>query len=265
MRRGPLTAALIVAATSGALILAGCGSTTHEDNESDLITTPPIGACRVLSAKDLTAPSNHSSVVDCAQHHTAQTFATGELPASTGTGYDDQGHGRFVYDVCQQALTAFLGADESIVLRSQLSWSWFRPSKKGWARGARWYRCDVVGGPVEASTLRDLPPDARGLFADDLPDAWLTCARGETAEQGNKVPCNTAHDWRAVTTIKLAEPGAPYPGDRIVEVRSRDYCRDSVRGWLNYPPTFDFGYTWYHQDRWDGGNRRSICWARTTS
>ena len=81
---------------------------------------------------------------------------------------------------------------------------------------------------------------------------------------GNKVPCDSAHDWRAVTTVKLADPEAAYPGDRIVEVRSRDYCRDSVRGWLGYPPDFDFGYTWYRQDRWDGGNRRAVCWARTT-
>lgn len=263
LRRSPI-AALICAVAVGGSMLTGCGTSSAKDNESDLRTPPPVGGCRVLAPKDLTASSNHSAVVDCQQPHTAQTFATGTLPDSSGTGYDDSGHGRFVYDICQKAFTEYLGADESIALRSQLSWSWFRPSKKGWDHGARWYRCDVVGGPAEATALRDLPADAEGLFTNDLPDAWLTCARGETAEQGNKVPCNTEHDWRAVTTIKLAEPGTPYPGDRIVEVRSRDYCRDSVRGWLGYPPDFDFGYTWFHQDRWDGGNRRAICWARTT-
>lgn len=263
MLRRPLSAALICAVTVGPLLL-GCGDISVKDTESDLLIPPQLEACRVLAPKDLTAPSNHSPVVDCAQPHTSQTFATGPLPSSSGTEYDDSGHGRFVYDTCQKAFGEFLGADDSLVLRTQLSWSWFRPSKKGWDRGARWYRCDVIGGPAEATELRDLPPDAKGLFSDDRPDAWLTCARGDTAEQGNKVPCSTEHDWRAVTTIKLAEPDSPYPGDRIVEVRSRDYCRDSVRGWLGYPPDFDFGYTWFHQDRWDAGNRRAICWARTT-
>lgn len=245
------------------LTAVGCGNPEDSENDSDLPTPPALGACRALSAADLSEPSNHTPVLDCAEPHTAQTFAVGTLPLETGAEYDAPGHGRFVYDTCQQAFGEFLGADESVVLRSRLSWSWFRPSTKGWERGARWYRCDVVGGPAEATDLADLPTDAQGLFSNDLPDAWMTCARGEVAEPGNQVSCASEHDWRAVTSVKLAEPKAPYPGDRIVEVRSRDYCRDSVRGWLGYPPDFDFGYTWFREDRWDGGNRRAICWAKT--
>lgn len=263
MLRRPGISALIGTATLGGLLLAGCGAPAQDD-ESDRTTAPSVGVCRALTAADLTASSNNSPVLDCAQPHTVQTFLVGELPFSTGTGYDDPGHGRYVYDTCEKAFGEFLGADESTVLRSRLSWSWFRASKKGWDRGARWFRCDVVGGPAEATELRSLPARAKGLFATDYPDAWMTCAKGETAEQGNKVACDEPHDWRAVTTVKIAEPAAPYPGDRIVEVRSRDYCRDSVRGWLGYPPDFDFGYTWFRQDRWEAGHRRSVCWARTT-
>lgn len=262
MLRRPGTTALLVAVAAG--LLTACGDSSAKETESDRLTGPRLGTCRVLDVGDLEAASNSSAVVDCAQPHTAQTFAVGTLPESTGPGYDDNGHGRFVYDTCEKAFGEFLGADESTVLRSRLSWSWFRPSENGWERGARWYRCDVVGGPAEATELRDLPADAKGLFSADYPDAWMTCALGETAEQGNKVACDAAHDWRAVTSVKLGEPGSAYPGDRIVEVRSRDYCRDSVRGWLGYPPDFDFGYTYFRQDRWDGGNRRAICWARTT-
>ena len=31
-------------------------------------------------------------------------------------------------------------------MRTVLSWAWFRPSEEAWDQGARWYRCDVVGG-----------------------------------------------------------------------------------------------------------------------
>lgn len=260
LRRAAIATSVCVA-TAG--MLTGCGDLPASENPSDQVSAPVLGACRVLGVDDLRAPTNHSRVVDCAEPHTAQTFVVGELPPSSGTRYDDNGHGRFVYDRCQEAFGEFLDVDESTVMRSRLSWSWFRPSEKGWQRGARWYRCDVVGGPTEATELRNLPTDAREIFAKDYPDAWMTCARGETAEEGSKVSCDVAHDWRAVTTIKVGEPEDAYPGDRIVEVLSRDFCRDSVRGWLGFPPDFDFGYTWFRQDRWEGGNRRSICWART--
>ncbi|MCX6397816.1 MAG: septum formation family protein [Propionibacteriales bacterium] len=262
MLRRPGFAALLCAVTTAG-VLTGCDRAAPKETDSDRLATPTVGACRALTVADLSAASNDSTILDCTRPHTAQTFVVGELPATTGTRYDDRSHGRFVYDRCQQAFGAFLGADESTVLRSQLSWSWFRPSKKGWERGARWFRCDVVGGPEQATALRDLPHDARGLFAEDFPDAWMTCARGETAERGSTVPCDQAHDWRAVTTVQVAPPAAAYPGDRIVEVRSRDYCRDSVRGWLGYPPDFDYSYTWFREDRWDSGNHRSLCWART--
>lgn len=257
MHRRPARAVLTCATL--VLLLAGCG--TDGRNASDSKTPPATGACYRLAVDDLGASSNHGDDVACTEPHTAQTFAVGTLPDA---GYDDPALGTFVYDTCQQAFGPYLGADDSAVLRSRLSWSWFRPSEKGWKDGARWYRCDVVGGPDGATALRDLPTDAKDLFARDYPDAWMTCARGDDAQTGNKVACDEAHDWRAVTTIKVAEADAPYPGDRIAEVRSRDYCRDSVRAWLGYPPDFDFAYTWFRADRWAGGNHRAICWARTT-
>ena len=67
-----------------------------------------------------------------------------------------------------------------------------------------------------------------------------------------------------MTTIVLGDPEDDYPGDRLVEVRTRDFCSRSVGAWLNYPVDYDYGYTWFHEAEWEAGNRRSICWARTT-
>lgn len=245
------------------LLATSCGNVLQRETDADRLTPPTIGACRDLTVDDLDQPSNADPVVDCARDHTAQTFAIGTLPDDTGSAYRDERHGKFVFETCSRGFREFLGADESLAMRTQLGWAWFRPSQRGWDRGARWYRCDLVGGPTGAKRLRDLPEQAKGLFSADRPDAWLTCARGETVAESEKVPCSEDHDWRAVTTIKVGQPDEEYPGDRIVQVRSRDRCSDWVGSWLHYPPDYDYGYSWFREAEWSTGNRRSICWART--
>ena len=262
LRRAPLVLPVAVLALV-LLVLAGCAGPLGSENGSDRKATPKVGACRDLTASDLNQQTNASPVVDCGEPHTAVTFASGTLPFAAGQAYADVRHDRFVFTTCQQAFADYIGADESLALRVRLSWSWFRPSERGWSNGARWYRCDLVGGPTGANRLVDLPGDAHDLLAEGDPDAWLACADGATVAHGAKVPCTAAHTWRAVTTIKLGQPEDSYPGDDVVQARTRSYCQESVRSWLHYPSDYEYGYTWFKEDRWAEGNRRSICWART--
>jgi hypothetical protein len=247
---------MVLAATS-------CTAPLRRQSTADRTTPPKLGACYRLTPKQTERPSSDVAAVACSAPHTAQTFAVGTLPASTGKSYSGAGHGRWVYPRCAAAFEKFLSVDESMALRVQLSWAWFRPSERGWSKGARWYRCDLVGGSAQATTYHDLPAKAQGLFRARPPEQWLTCARGSTVLKGKKVSCSAPHDWRAVTTIKLGEAGDSYPGDRLVEVRSRDFCSDSVGAWMNYPVGYSFAYTWFHEAEWKAGNRRSVCWART--
>ena len=246
-----------------ALVATACSNPFRHDTESDKLTPPKLGACRDLDADDLDETTNASPVVACSEDHTAQTFAIGTLPPSTGSAYQDERHGKFVFDTCAHAFREFLGADESLAMRVRLAWAWFRPSERAWERGARWYRCDLVGGSDDERTLHNLPTQAKGLFTDAQPDQWLACARGATFADSTKVSCSDTHDWRAVTTIKVGLPQDPYPGDRIVQVRSRDRCSSWVGAWLNYQTDYDYAFTWFHEAEWSAGNRRSICWART--
>lgn len=252
------------------LLLGGCGSPEAEGDpdtdpaQVDAVDVPELGACRVLEPEDVTEPTDATRTVDCTEPHTAQTYAVGELPDDLDdAGYDDPAVGAFAYRTCSEKFAAFLGADESLVLRTVVSWAWFRPSERAWEDGARWYRCDVVGGGEQSTELVDLPETAKGLLQGRPDDRWMVCAAGDSVTGSPKVPCTEPHQWRAVTTIKLGEPEDPYPGDRVVEVTTRDYCSDSVGAWLNYPVDYDFGYTWFHEAEWEAGNRRSVCWART--
>ncbi|HJR37602.1 MAG TPA: septum formation family protein [Nocardioidaceae bacterium] len=247
------------------LVLSACTQTpVATEPDVDTVEAPKLGACRVLTPADISEPSNASEVVDCAEEHTAETFAVGTFPAAVATGaVDDPALGAHIFSSCSAKFLAFLGGEESTVMRSTLTWAWFRPSEKAWEQGARWYRCDVVGGAEQSEQLIPLPETAKGLLLGRPEDRWMVCVNGPTVAGSVKIPCSEPHTWRAVTTIKLGDARDPYPGDRLVEVRTRDFCSDSVGAWLNYPVDYDFGYTYFHEAEWEAGNRRSICWAKT--
>ena len=255
----PVAALLLVA-------VAACSQTKAQSGQEDIdsIETPQLGACRILTPSDIEEASNASAVVGCKADHTAETFAVGTFPKSlTEADPDDPLLGAHIYEVCGKRVQAFLGGEESTVMRSTLTWAWFRPSDDAWDKGARWYRCDAVGGGEQSKSFMNLPETAKGLLLGIPSDRWMTCVNGPTVSGSVKIACTQPHTWRAVTTIKLGEPGDPYPGDRLVEVQSRDFCSDSVGAWLNYPIDYDFGYTFFHEAEWQAGNRRPICWALT--
>lgn len=267
---GPPYAAVVAAVLALALglLLGGCATEDQGDNvDPDLVdaTDPPdLGSCRVLTPDDVEQPANATKTVDCSEKHTAQTFLVDDLPASfADSAYDDPAVGKYAYDRCSKAYADFLGADESLVLRTILSWAWFRPSDKAWAQGARWFRCDVVGGTSNSDAYRALPETAKGLLLGRPDDRWMVCATGDVFEQSEKVPCSQDHDWRAVSAIKVGEPADSYPGDQVIAGRTDAFCRTAVQAWLNYPATFKFAYTYFHKAEWDAGNRRSVCWAQT--
>ncbi len=258
----PLLAAL-------ALAMAACGDdqgSNTDPEQLDSVHPPKLGACRVLTPEDVAAKSNATRTVDCEERHTAETFAVGQLPADLhDEDYDSEALGAYVYRTCSRAFQEFLGADESVVMRTIVSWAWFRPSEKAWDEGARWYRCDVVGGGEQSKRFVELPVTARDLLEGAPKDRWLVCVNGDSVQAAPRIPCTEPHNWRAVTTIKLGEPDDPYPVDRMVEVRTRDYCSESVGAWLGYPEEYEFGYTFFHEGEWKAGNRRSVCWAKTSA
>jgi len=270
--KAPRLAPARAAALAGVvlLMLTACSADGQGSNadpaQVDAVEAPELGACRLLTPDDVATASNATRTVDCTSRHTAETYAIGQLPASfDDVDVDDKDLGGWAYKTCSKKFMAFLGADDSLVMRTVVSWAWFRPSEKAWGQGARWYRCDVVGGGEQSKEYVDLPKTAKGLLLGVPDDRWMVCAAGSTVSGSVKIPCSQKHDWRAVTTIKLGEQNDSYPGDRLVQVKTRDYCSASVAAWLSYPVDYDFGYTYFHEAEWSAGNRRSVCWAKTNA
>lgn len=252
------------------LLLTGCSSSDQgsdvDPDQVDAVQAPEIGACRMLTPEDVAKPSNATRSIPCTEPHTAETYAVGTLPDEyADVDYTDEDLGRFAYRTCSDAFKKFLGTEESTVMRSVVSWAWFRPSEKAWEDGARWYRCDIVGGGEQSKEYVELPETAEALLrGQDPDDKWMVCAEGPTVAGSVKVPCSEPHDWRAVSTVKPGDDDEPYPGDRMVQVRTRDFCSESVLAYVNYAADYDFGFTWFGKGEWEAGNRRSICWARTS-
>lgn len=255
--------ALLTGCTGAApLGSAGTGPDAAVPGTVAAVAAPEAGTCRALPAAAVERPDDSSPAVPCRDPHTAETFAVGEFGDRLATaGIDDARLSERVLDVCGRRFRRTVGADESLALRTVLTWAWFRPSPEAWEAGARWYRCDLLAQDPEG--LRELQGSAQGVLLGRPEDRWLLCASGEQLAEAPRVACDRPHDWRAVTTVVLGGPGEVYPGDRVVEVRTRDFCSDSVRGWLGYPVAFDYGYTWLGSAEWQAGERRSTCWART--
>lgn len=265
--RRALTGATAAAAAVVLLLLSGCTAEDQGSNadptQVDATKAPDSGACRMLTPGDIEMPANATTTVDCADPHTAETYAVGDLPEEfADAAYDDQDLATFAYRTCGPAFMEFLGADESLSMRSVLSWVMFRPSQAAWDKGARWYRCDAIGGGRNSTTLITLPDSARDLLKKP-DDAWLACVQGGSVATAPRIPCTEPHTYRAVTTIKLGGADDEYPGDEVVQQRTRNFCSDSVGAWLGYPVDYKFAYTWFPQTDWEAGNRRSVCWAQT--
>jgi hypothetical protein len=250
-------------------LITGCAEpqdqgTNADPAQVDSTEQPEAGTCRLLTPTDVGQPSNATATIPCTDTHTAETYVVGGLPAEFDSAeYDDPSLAAYAYRTCSAKLMEFLRTDETTIMRTLVNWAWFRPSAQAWEDGARWYRCDVVGGGPQSKTYLSLPKSSRGLLSQPS-DEWMACVDGESVDGSEKTPCSEPHTWRAVTTIKLGQPEDPYPGDEEAEQRTSDFCRDSVGAWLGYPVDYEFGYTWYHEAEWKAGNRRSVCWAQTT-
>jgi hypothetical protein len=265
VRIGPLACA------SAALLIALTGCTESAgppaDGAADAVVTvdpPEAGQCRILTPADVAEPDNDTEPVPCTAAHTAETYLVGAFEGKAArAGYDDPVLGAQVFRSCDRRYRRFTGADESLALRSVLSWAWFRPSEAAWEAGARWYRCDVVGGGEASAAMVGLPRTTEGILLGRPGDRWMACVDGETVTGAPRVPCTEEHTWRAVSAVVVGEEEDEYPGDRLVEVLTRDYCSDWVGAWMSYPIDYEFAYTWFHEGEWQAGNRRSVCWAKT--
>ena len=50
--------------------------------------------------------------------------------------------------------------------------------------------------------------------------------------------------------------------DNSIDVRLKGTDKNKYQ--VGYPVDYDYGFTWFHESEWIAGNRRSVCWAKTS-
>ena len=146
-----------ILALAACVILTGCGDGNAAPAADG--KPPVLGACRILTPQDVAKPANATKAVACAEKHTAETFAVGDLPDEfEDADYGDAKLGAWAYRTCTKGFKTFLGADESLVMRG------------GWT---------IDGGRrlTEALLERPDPPTAIFAFNDRIAVGAYDAAR----------------------------------------------------------------------------------------
>jgi len=253
----------------GLLVLTGCNDHRAASAPPPSPTTAPAaapapseGTCHHLGFDAAAQPTGGGTEVPCRRAHTAITYAVGSyrqvsdghLLAVDSTHVQAQLARR-----CPTRLGAYLGGDHEEVRLSRLKAVWFGPSLTQAARGAHWFRCDVVA-PENGDTLASLPGSLRGALADAAGrKRWGICGSTSPSRPAfARVPCTTKHSWRAIRTVDL--PGSRYLAARATAAGNaacKDAASERAAGALKYTWSFQ----WPTRAQWTSGQHYGYCWV----
>jgi hypothetical protein len=209
---------------------------------------PQSGTCQPDLVQ--TATADKYSPIPCTGPHLTETVAVADLTA------EDQ-----AFRECSRRASAFLGDDWRtgwVVLQPVL------PSKKAWAGGAHWVRCDVAEtSPVDGSLVRRSStmkgtvkaggklrmacanPKIEGDSVTEMHP--VACATGHTAEFAGLFE-TTKRDSADLTSDDIAG-GCDAAIARFAKVPNDGNLPSRV-GWLSFPPD---------DTAWDMGDRAIRC------
>lgn len=171
--------------------------------------------------------------VDCLAPHTGQTVYVGRwrstVSPTAANDLDEKANERLLkqlqpeFDACDKAADELLGRRVSPTATKS---SWFSvngtgPNDEEWAKGERWFRCDVVAQKapekfgVEETPLTSIPgPDELKGFLRQVPTAWGDYKRCVKRDPSDGLyyffTCKKA--WRNGQAVVWVNPNGKYPG-----------------------------------------------------
>jgi len=219
---------------------------------------PRTGACYRLSAAEVQRPTNSSETVPCTRRHSAQTYHVGMMPKTVGGAAKIAD---YVTPRCDDRFTQHVGSDRNARILSRLQPVWFVPSRSEISRGARWFRCDVVG-LAAADELVRLPVSTAGVLEQPgILDTYGLCSTASPSlRDDHHVACGQPHTWRAFTVIRLKTAGAQWPSWKRLAA-ARQECKTRARVHQGYPLEWTYGWQPPTRAQWHEGRHWGYCWA----
>jgi hypothetical protein len=249
-----LVAVGATAASAATLTLASAPSLAGAADGPDF-GAPTVGACSTMTPKQADAKADRSTVVPCAQAHTAKVAGVVRLP--NGLAYSETGRlYKAMVDTCKPKWNKLLGRTHAVRDSSAYQLVWFTPTKAERGHGARWISCSVVlRQGTELARLRadQTPLLPSGRLGDRLHRCLLA-----TTSAAITTRCKAKHGWRATGSFVIASQ--KYPGAKSVDRTARSKCASRTQQNKAYR------WTYWTKVNWQvGGDHAVICYSKTTS
>jgi hypothetical protein len=250
LRRG-LGCALISVAFVGTLLTPAAAGAAESDAQQrgPGYHQPKVGSCHNLTLREFYAWSGNSAAVDCDGEHTSITLVVKRLRGKVDWTKD--GIIAPIWFDCMRKTRRVLGGNDKSRALSAFGTTFFIPTKKERAHGAKWIRCDLAlhGGKV----LQPLPVEL-DLGAPPVDDSVARCLSGG-GDSLYLTVCAKSHSYRTTGAFKAR--GKKYPGERRLAAQALRRCPDLVTS-RHYRYAVPLS-----QDQWKAGYRTIVCYSKT--
>jgi hypothetical protein len=257
-----------IALAVGVLVLTGCSGDKPDSAPPPSPTSVPTAApppkadiCHQLGYAAAARATGGGKKVPCGQGHTAITYYVGSYqPIQDGhlLAVDSTHVQAQLAEHCPAELATYLGTDQENLRLSRLEAVWFGPSLKQTARGAHWFRCDVVA-PMSEDQLETLPGNLKGALADgDARDKWGICGSASPSKAGfTRVACDQKHAWRAIRTVDIT---ATRYLAKAATAAGNSTCKDAASMKADGALKYTWSFQWPSKVEWNSGRRYGYCW-----
>jgi hypothetical protein len=209
---------------------------------------PRVGSCHTYSHRAYFAMTETSRATSCGKPHDARVIAVAHMVKGTTYQNLTAKNWRVVERTCYPALWRALGGSMDKRLRSAYGLAWYAPTKRQFAAGARWLRCDVV--LPGRSTMLKLPRTTKP-FLDGAALTRRTRSCIDPTSSSGYYSCSTPYMMAATSTHQV--PGKKFPGDaKLIRMANRR-CPglSNGTGWTSRPD----------QILWHLGDHRIVCYS----
>ena len=241
-----LAGSLLAAAPSGA---APASDPAHRAGPG--YHQPKVGSCHTMTMQQFNRLVVPTASVSCSKRHTTKTLVVKRLTGKVD--WNSRWIMRPIWATCLRKMNQALGGNDKARAMSSYAPSFFIPSPKERARGAKWLRCDVglLGGRV----LQPIPKKL-DLGSPPLDEKFARCLNGPERRLLLTV-CAKQHTYRVTGGFRFSSK--KYPGERALTKAALRRCPELISSarWRYYIPP--------GPAEWRLGQRTIICYSKTKS